>query len=366
MTEKRSERSRGKRIFRLLALAGILVVLGGGAITVAWIKPGFVECTGYLEPDDWIPLYTGSEGLVRFSLLAEGMIVNEGDLLVILDDEWPRWNLKRVDRERSILQAEITFLEQNLILFRRHRGIEEEELRRLREADRRLMENSSLTRNELQHSEYLYNTFVAGADREQSELEQQLILDRLKAASLRVEAALWGKRLEGCRIGAPAAGRYYSAETVLSTSAGFSPSFEPGLWVESGRLIGYLIPDGDMKAHIEIPQHRISGCRPGQPVLISVDARPQWRYAPVEGRLESIMTVASRGIFQGTVNLAAPDQIIDELRNLNCGNLTARIDVRKHEVFQDFEALRLSARVWDRWTILVNSAGKVRKNRRSQ
>ena len=344
------------------SVIAVIALLTGSAVTLALMNPGFVECTGYLEPDGWVPLYARSDGSISYGNLEDGMKVTRGELLIVLDDQWPRWNLKRIGQEQKILEIEISFLEQSLILFSDHREIEEGELLRLMDADRRLLENSSLTRNELLHTEYLYHTFIAGADREESDLEQVLLLDKLKVESLRVEKILWESRLDECRITAPVSGCFYSAETVLSGSAvGLAPSFGPGRRVESGRLLGYLIPEGGMRAHIEIPQHRISGCRPGQPVLLSVDARPQWRFAPVRGRLASIMTVASGGVFHGTVNLSASEQTLVELRNLSCGNLTARIDIRGRKESGEEESRWVTVRLWEKWTIMVNSFGKIRK-----
>ena len=355
---------RNKRKW-LLSVIVVTALLTGAAVTLALMNPGFVECTGYLEPDGWVPLYARSDGSISYGNLEDGMKVSRGELLIVLDDEWPRWNLKRTGQEQKILETEISFLEQSLILFSGHREIEEEELRRLMDADRRLLENSSLTRNELYHTEYLYHTFIAGADREESDLEQVLLLDKLKLEFLRVEKKLWESRLDECRIMAPITGRFYSAETVLSgTSVGLVPTFSPGRRVESGRLLGYLIPEGGMRAHIEIPQHRISGCRPGQPVLLSVDARPQWRFAPVRGRLASIMTVASGGVFHGTVELSPSDQTLEELRDLIFGNLTARIYVGNHHDSGADVPIRITARVWERWSLMVNSIGKIQKSQR--
>lgn len=352
-------RQKSHWLFPVIAVAAVLI---GAAITLAWMKPGFVECSGYLEPDGWVPLYSSGDGPIRSGSLEDGMDVNEGDLLIVLDDQWPRWNVKRVDQEQQNLEIEISFLEQSLILFSKHRDIEEKELLRLMDADRRLMENASLTLNELQHTEYLYHTFIAGADREESNLEQALKLDRLKMKSLRTEQVLWESRLDECRMRAPVSGKFFSVETVLSgVSYGLIPTIGPGRNIESGRLFGYLIPEGGMQAHIEIPQHRISVCRPGQSVLLSVDARPQWRFAPVSGRLTSVLTVASGDVFHATVDLSASDQTIGELRELSCGNLTARIDIRNRRDSGYGVSFRFTARVWEHWIMMVNSVGNIRK-----
>ena len=313
----------------LLPVLMILTVLFGAGITLIWMNTGFVECAGFLEPDLWVPLYAGSEGLVKQGKLEDGMIVNNGDQLLLLDDQWPRWNIERILQEQGVLETKITAGEHNLALFSIHREIEETEFRRIISSDQLLFDNASLTMNELEHDMYLYQTFSAGASRELAALEQSINIDSQKIKALNNERVLWETRLKETRILAPETGVYFKVETVLSgASRGLVPSPGPGVRIESGRLLGYIISDKGMQAHIEIPQHRISRCRPGQRVLLSVEARPQWRYPPVTGFLESITKIASGGVFHATVNLEISDQTLEDLKALSCGNLTARIEIR--------------------------------------
>lgn len=345
MADKKTIRRR-----RLPILLAILIVTISGGITLAWLRPGFVECSGYLEPVGWIPLYTASDGLVIRCELQDGMTVNKGEILVEMDDEWPGWNLERINQELNTIEAEIAFLEQSLELFSHHRDIEEEELRRLRSADLRLLENSSLSRYEYERSEYLYRTFIAGADRDEADFRQQVLLSRFKAASLKLEAELWQERLDECRIAAPESGIYYSIESVQSSSpANLIPNLGPGRRLDSGTLIGYLIPDRGMEARIRIPQQQISRCHPGQNVLLSIDARPLWRFKPVTGRLVSIVSILSGGSFVGTVELMMSEETLKDLKNLSGGDLTASIDIN------DRTSQRLMARVWDYWSVGVNT-----------
>ncbi|MCK5248921.1 MAG: hypothetical protein KAJ98_03095, partial [Spirochaetaceae bacterium] len=58
------------------------------------------------------------------------------------------------------------------------------------------------------------------------------------------------------------------------------------------------------------------------------------------------------------------DQTLVELRDLICGNLTARIDVgNRHDSGADVP-IRITARVWERWSLMVNSIGKIQKSQR--
>lgn len=347
---------------RLPTLLAILIVVTTAGITVTLLKPGFVECSGYLEPVGWIPIFAVNDGLVTQCILEDGISVDSGELLVGLDDDWPRWNLERVSQELKSTEAETAFLEQSLDLFSRHREIEEEELRRLKSANLRLMENSSISRNEFERTEYLYGTFVAGADREEAEFHHYLFQSRYKAASLKLEARLWRKRLDECLITAPESGTYYSTELLHNSSpANLIPQLGPGKRVESGSLLGYLIPDRGMNARIRIPQQHISRCHPGQNVFLSINARPLWRFRPVTGRLVSIISISSGGSFVGIVELTMSEETLRDLKNLNCGDLTARIDTNNRADLKPGTSQRLLARIWDYWSVGVNTIAGRRK-----
>ena len=329
----------------------VALVITGGGVTLVWMNTGFVECSGYLEPDSWVPLYAGSDGLVKKGILEDGMAVIKGERLLLLDDEWPKWNIKRIHREYSGLESEISTGERSLALFSYHRKIEEEELRRIITADQLLFDNSSLTLNDLKHDEYLYRTFCAGADREQEAIKQSISAGKQNLSALNVEQLLWELRLKETRVPAPETGVFFSVETVLTgASAGMIPPVGPGRRIESGRLLGYIIPEGGMQAHIEIPQHRIDGCRPGQRVLLSVDARPQWRYPPVEARLATITNMASKGVFHAVVSLDVSEETLGDLQTLGCGNVTARIEIRNNR--------RIKLKILERWSLAVSPIGR--------
>jgi|GEM_PF-2421237 len=338
----------------LLPVLMVTMVLAGGGITLVWMNTGFVECSGYLEPDSWVPLYAGSDGLVKHGTLEDGMDVIKGERLLLLDDEWPKWNIKRIHQEYSGLKSEISAGERSLALFSSHRNIEEEELSRIIASDLLLFKNSSLPLNDLKHDEYLYRAFCAGAEREQEALKQSISIGRQNLAALKAEQFLWELRLKDTRVLSPGNGVFFSVETVLTgVSAGMVPPVGPGRQIESGQLLGYIIPMGGMMAHIEIPQHRIDGCRPGQRVLLSVDARPQWRYPPVEARLTTITNMASKGVFHAAVTLDVSEETLEDLQALGCGNVTARIEIRNNR--------RIKLKVLERWSMAVLSL-KRKKN----
>ena len=110
LAEKIKQQRRTRQKWRMTLITAI-IILAGGAVTLAWMNTGFVECSGYLEPDSWHPLYAYSEGLVKKGSLEDGMTVIKGSRLILLDDEWPGWNVKRVIQELKTVRCEITYME---------------------------------------------------------------------------------------------------------------------------------------------------------------------------------------------------------------------------------------------------------------
>jgi hypothetical protein len=216
------------------------------------------------------------------------------------------------------------------------------------EADRKLLENGSVTRNELEHTRYLYRSFVAGAEREDSELKlarEQVIMN---IRGLQIQETYWLQEIEEKRLTAPVSGTYFSVDAVHGEGGTpMVPGIGPGWALETGQLVGYLIPADSMRACIEIPQHKIEDCQTGQTVLMVPAARSSWRNPPLTGRLKSVLPVAGGGSFSAVVELTITGETMDEIRSLSCGSLIARIDVRGRKINP--------GSLWIRWMTEVNS-----------
>ena len=333
------------------------MVLIIGSVTVAWLKPGFVECRGFLEPESWTPIYALSEGVIVRCELKDGIPIDKDELLVEWDAEWPLWNLNRIAGERIEEESELTYLRQRLKLFGAHRDIEAGELQRLAENNRILHDSSSLTTSEYLRSVYRREAFEAGAEREAADLVRELERVSENLDVLAAEELLWRSRLDDCRLTSPISGRFYFAESVYSNGLQvLIPPLGSGRRVDSGRLLGYMIPECGMVARIEIPQRFIHQCLPGQRVLLSLDARPTWAYPPLEGILTSVSDLSAGGFIAAAVEISHDESgEADTPALLNCADLTARIDVRA------CSAQKWPARTWERFVLLVNSFPKQKK-----
>jgi len=314
-----------------MAFPVVLVgVMAASALTLMWMGPGFVDCPGRLLPKDRVPVFAPEGGVIRSSTLRDGRFVRQGEVLMVLEDSWPRRNLEILRIESAALRSSLTALEEGLELFRALRTVEEAELRRLVENDRVLFESAALSRAELARSAYRLEAYRAQADRDEAELRSSGMEIRHQLAAKEVETALWSERLDRCRLSAPISGRFFveSSDPSRWSADGFDDR-QSGEWVERGRLLGYLIPGTGMEARILIPQNRISRCRPGQEVRMTLEARPQWRYGPINGRLGRVEALAVDGAFPAVVEIHDDPDVLDELQNLGCADLRARIDVRE-------------------------------------
>jgi multidrug efflux pump subunit AcrA (membrane-fusion protein) len=117
--------SKHPTLYPLLCAVFVLLVGAGTALTAAWLQPGYVECRGFLESENWMPVYSPGDGIVRHGRLEDGRAVKEGEILIVLDDRWVAQNLKNIRQELSTRELEAEYLKRNLELFQNHRKIEE-------------------------------------------------------------------------------------------------------------------------------------------------------------------------------------------------------------------------------------------------
>lgn len=336
-------------------LIGIFI-LAAGLLIPAWLLPGFVECRGYLEPSDWVAVYAPEDGTVSEGYLADGMEIQAGEVLLILDESWPAYNLQRIERELLSLQGEFAYLTRRLRLFSSHRDIEAGELSRLSEADRLLEAASSVSRSDVIHSEFLYEDFIAGSNREELDLLRALMRNRDARENLKSEERLWHDRVDDCRLTCPVSGTFYTAESVFSGhSTAFLPPLGPGRRLESGNLLGYVVPGDGFEVGIHIPEKEAGRCHTGQRVLLIPDSRPRSSYPPIEGQMILLSPLASFGIVCAVVEIPglASSASIESGGVLFCGGVTARIDTRGR-----FSEGYLAG-LWERWVLLVNPPGGI-------
>ena len=244
------------------ATAGLLFLLAGGFIA-AWLCSSFIECPGRIQPVNRVALYAPSEGVILSETLQSGLKMEKGDEILRLDGAWPAWNLADLDGELVSLNLEIDHLQRSLELFLRHRDLEAAELYRLLDADTRLEAVSSVSRSEVLRSRFLYESFLAGAGREELEIVRKLISVRWKKEMLSHDRLLWQRRQRDCVLTAPVSGRFYSAEDLFPAGGNTPvPPPGPGRFVERGRFLGYLLPDSELAVHLRIPEKQLGAAVP--------------------------------------------------------------------------------------------------------
>ncbi len=335
------------RAFRLLPPLVAAAVLAAGLLVPAWLFPGFIECRGYTEPANWVALYAPGTGVVESGYLADGMDVDKGTTLLVLDTSWPEYNLRRISGELDALAADEAYLGRAFSLFSAHQEVEEGELHRLMEADRILEASSSVSMNELLHSEYLYHSYLASSSREEEEILHGLESVRSRIRELELERVLWEEKLSDCTLKSPETGVFFGVKALFAPEATeFIPLPGPGCLVDEGSLLGYVVPDRSLEVVIRIPESRAGRCRVGQRVLLVSDSRPNAAAAPAEGFLASISSLASCGSVEAVVSVPP----FYDREGFLCGRLTARIDFSEDLLPDGF------CRLWERWVFLVNPA----------
>ena len=349
--EANNRKVRGRKRRLLLKIGVVLCALFIVAVTVAWMFPGFVESPGFLEPDSRVALYAPASGVVRSGELKDGLYVNRGDVILVIDQEWTLWNLKRVRQEIVDNRENLALQKVILERFMEQRSVEEEELRRLLELEKSLVELTPQVN--VIRRQYNYDSFFASAEREQAEIEQKIEEISRKGLALLLEEELWERRLSRYRLSVPVSGTFYTLRTLLPEARDeLLPEVGPGYYVDEGGLLGYVIPDDSIKVVIRIPQAHVARLKVGQHVLVSMAALPAWRFRPLYGKLVSVSPVASAGYFRGKVEISSVGRTNEEIKNLYFGDLVARIRV------SEISGHGWLYYLWESWTVLINSIGE--------
>ena len=344
---KKKNRRTGTTAVLLSVLPVILIC---AALTSAWLKPGIVECSGFIEPETWVPLYSTASGIIVSGTLSDGKNITKNKTLLLIDSREPEWNIERLNAEIEILDTDMESIAGEISIVNRQIDIETKERARIMEINEKLYCAASIPFNDLERSKYEYNSFAAAGEREIQLIKKELINKNYREKKLKKELAYWKKILDECRIVSEINGVFYSAETVLSEkNVKLTLPLSNGRMLTKGQLLGYIIPPEGIKAKIIIPQKRISRCRTGQKVLVSPEARPQWNYKPLTGRLVAVSGITGNNGYYGYVKLDFPGNKLTELNNLNCGTITAEIETFKTKN-PDFFIIR----IWENWVSLVN------------
>lgn len=269
------------RIAGSLALFGLLALPAGCGRTASERVQGYVE-------GEFLYIASPHPGTLSSLSVERGAQVQAGDPLFSLEsvpekaarDEAARRLAQAraglADRKKGRRPPELASIEAQLGRARASLALSEKELSR----QQNLLRAGDVPQQAVDRARSAYDQDRHRVSQLESDLQTARLgdrADRIEAAEARVkelEAALTRAEWDLAQKGrtAPQAGRV------------FDTLYRPGEWVAAGRPVVVLLPPQNIKVRAFVPQARIGGIRPGDPVRVTVDGVPE----PFRGKVSFI------------------------------------------------------------------------------
>lgn len=269
------------RIAGSLALFGLLALPAGCGRTASERVQGYVE-------GEFLYIASPHPGTLSSLSVERGAQVQAGDPLFSLEsvpekaarDEAARRLAQAraglADRKKGRRPPELASIEAQLGRARASLALSEKELSR----QQNLLRAGDVPQQAVDRARSAYDQDRHRVSQLESDLQTARLgdrADRIEAAEARVkelEAALTRAEWDLAQKGqiAPQAGQV------------FDTLYRPGEWVAAGRPVVVLLPPQNIKVRAFVPQARIGGIRPGDPVRVTVDGVPE----PFRGKVSFI------------------------------------------------------------------------------
>lgn len=274
-------RALGVLLLLLLALQlGPRWLLGPELVLDTVVRRDFVQtvvASGRVEAPHRVDLGVQLTGTVRRVPVKEGQSVNEGQLLIELDDREARANVAQ--GERAVQQAQA-----------RVRQLREVQAPVAEQALRTAQSNHAAARQALARSRDLRaQGFIGQAALDEAERAEQVAQAQVATAQQQLEsarpsgsdAALAQAALAQAEAALQAAQARLAYTRVVAPTAGMliARNVEPGDVVQSGKVLMVLSPAGDTQLVVPIDERNLHLLRTGQQALASADAYAQQRFA---------------------------------------------------------------------------------------
>jgi RND family efflux transporter MFP subunit len=254
-----------RRVRWILAAAGAVVVLlfaamalrGRARVEVATASPAggpeaatVLNASGYVTPRRRATVAAKITGRVKEVLVDEGMQVQEGQVLAILDDSDARAASDAAVADRAVAVAAMPALEANL----KEAGL-------TLERNRALVKDGFVDQQSLDRAQAAFDSLSA-------QLAQAK--EQVKAAQARIEVAQ--RDLDNCVVRAPFAGIAVSKDAQPGEMV--SPISAGGGFTRTG--ISTIVDMASLEIEVDVNESSIAKVVPGQKVLATLDAYPDW------------------------------------------------------------------------------------------
>lgn len=258
----------------------LLVIAGGSFGLYLYLRaeplPGqLLYGNGHVEGTD-VQVAAEVSGVVAESRLIEGGVVEQGELLVRLDDTELQLRKAQAEAEIEALTQERERAERELALWRHHLKTAETERARYQE----LAERGTAPQQRLEQAQDAFQE--ARARLAAAEATVAATAARITAA--RRERALIENRISKTLITAP-------IEATVVTKA-----VEQGEFVQPGVIVAVLVNLSDVELKVFVPEGKIGKVRLGAPARVRVDAFPDRSFAARVARVDQRAQFTPRDI----------------------------------------------------------------------
>lgn len=276
---KRSKRS--SRWLRWVAVAvGVLVLLAGliaavrGRAPVVEVataqrptsdRPVLLNASGYVTPRRRSTVAAKITARVMQMFAEEGMHVQQGQVLALLDDSDAKARLGSAKADTNATSAALADLRVNL-------ANAERELRRTQE-----LRNSGVSTDQaLDQAHTTVDSLRARI---------ALTQEQVRAAEARAQVAQ--QDVENCTVRAPFAGIVVSKDAQRGEMV--SPVSAGGGFTRTG--IATIVDMNSLEVEVDVNESYIARVRPGQPVAAVLDAYPEWQ---IPAKVRTVIPTADR------------------------------------------------------------------------
>jgi RND family efflux transporter MFP subunit len=275
-------RGSGGKVLRIFAASlGVLVLVVGGVfalrsqkavVEVAAARPAngsqaetLLNASGYVTPRRRATVAAKITGRVTGVFFDEGNSVKEGQLLATLDDSDAKRALDAAEADRNTAQAAIADLEVQL-----------------KYAEIQLHRTQELFAAKVQSQEAL-DTARTNVDSLKAKIA--LAKEQVDASATRIQQAQ--QSVDNCIIRAPFSGIIVSKDAQVGEMV--SPISAGGGFTRTG--IATIVDMNSNEIEVDVNEAYIARVRPGQRVLATLDAYPDWQ---IPSHVRTIIPTADR------------------------------------------------------------------------
>jgi len=270
----------------------------------------YVSTGGMIEPSTLIPLVSPISGTITYSGIEEGREVKEGEELLRFDSRLETYSLELYKQELISHQEAL----ENLLKTQRTSNNQIDTILKhsdyTNKLDETLFTNAGISEAEFNSREYRREQERFDLLRSQITLNGEIISHMNNISLTRLKIVQQESYLEDFVLNSPISGKLVLSETIFREPESvnfFSIRAVPGLYVNKGGLLGYIISTESMIAKVTLPERKVKDLRVGNSARISLTAYPKSQIDYLSGTLIGISASAQNGEFIGSIEFDVKD-----------------------------------------------------------